>query len=217
MKPVQAMKASVMYQGVLIDRDVNFLHADTEKAVLAVDAPMPVATELAVEVSFAEQKVMGVAIVTKIQENREASTKGQMHVRWVEFADVDLDRFSSWLAQTEVVISSFPEAVPSSSAIPETAEVDTSIVPEVTMPMAISMPESESNMTTTVHEVPPVVNEEEVTEQIAATQLDMPAVSDTTVEAEQLESITKGAPPSPDSENGDTEGGDKKKRRRRRK
>ena len=85
MKPVQAMNASVMYQGVVIDRDVNFLHADTENAVLAVDAPMPVATELAVEVSFAEQKVMGLAIVTKIQEKREASTKGQMHIcnfRW---------------------------------------------------------------------------------------------------------------------------------------
>ena len=218
MKPVQAMNASVMYQGVVIDRDVNFLHADTENAVLAVDAPMPVATELAVEVSFAEQKVMGLAIVTKIQEKREASTKGQMHIRWVEFADVDLDRFSSWLAQTEVITSSVPEAAPSSSAIPETAEMDASILPEVTMPMAISTPESEANLTTTVHDVPPVVYEEEVTQQMdASTQLDMPVVSDTTVKAKQLESITEEVPPAAESENGDTEGGDKKKRRRRRK
>ncbi len=81
---LQAMKASVTYQGVLYRPDVEFCMRIRKKrsggrrtdaggdGVVCRSAPC-------------RRLRKGTGIVTKVQECREPSGKGQLHLRWVEF------------------------------------------------------------------------------------------------------------------------------------
>ncbi len=219
MKQLQAMTASVMYQGVSVAQNVNLLHLDTEKAGLAMDAPLPVATELTLELSFSGDAVRGSAIVTRVQESRASDEKGQMHVRWVEFSDPDLERLSRWIAET----GDSPSTAPAPAA-PVAAQ------PDVTLPMHAppvengTMAPEEKEMPVPTESSPPAIpspsDEEERTVPLdTATQVDIPALTDSVPSVEEENSANAGeeTSPSPGGENGDAEGGDKKKRRRRKK
>lgn len=226
MRHLQAMKASVVYQGVFVARDADFLHMDTEKAGLAVDDPLPVATELTLEVHHAGGVVKGSAIVTRVQESRSESEKGQMHVRWVEFSDADLERLSSWLAQNPMdALPVLPEPAVSQAAEPAAA------APDVTAPAAVAMPaapdvtapmetvQSGAPAEESVPDaVPQAVHDEERTLPVdSATQIDMPAITEDAPQQDGENSDPSHSPSDPGSEKGEEDGGDKKKRRRRRK
>lgn len=205
------MKAVVKYQDVCVAQDAPILQISLEKAALVVDEPLPVATELAVELLHEGRSVHGSAIVTGIRESRSPEEKGQMHLRWVEFSDEDVELLSSWVekAGEHVAVPPAPVAPPTPPAPAPEPEVfaapsEMASEPETTMPILQDPPQEEpANL------APQPMEEERTVPIDGQTQLDMPAVSD---EAPQAEGESDASSP----DEGKGEGGDKKKKNRRR-
>jgi hypothetical protein len=121
MTSVQDLVASVLYQDVPISQNLPFSALDMEHAVLELPDPLPVATELAVRIDHPEGQVLGQAVVTRVRESRAAGEPGQMHLRWVEFADEDFKRLSGWILAPGESVPRRPAPVVPAPVVPAPA------------------------------------------------------------------------------------------------
>lgn len=233
MTSVHDLVASVLYQDVPLGRALPFSSLDMENAVLEMPDPLPVATELAIRIDHPDGQVLGQAVVTRVRESRTAGEPGQMHLRWVEFADADFTRLSGWILAPgesaprrpapmvaapapapEPALAPAPEPAPESDAAPE-PEAAPEAAPEVAPEAGVPAPVDEESERTIP--VDPGATAVELVAIPDAPVADGPVQETGAIDGGEEISVVEEGDGGGDAGGGEGDGGQKKRRRRTKK
>ncbi|MBU1219747.1 hypothetical protein KKF34_08280 [Myxococcota bacterium] len=116
--PSNALKANIYYGDILLGSELEVKDFSLDKFIVFYNEPMPVATDLIVEINSDESPVKGSAVVIKAVEGEKDNTPF-MEIRWVEIADENIKVLNS---------------VAEKASAPEPQAVETEIIPEITEP-----------------------------------------------------------------------------------
>lgn len=101
--PGNALKANIYYGDILLGSELEVKDFSLDKFIVFYNEPMPVATDLIIEINSDESPVKGSAVVIKAVEGEKDNTPF-MEIRWVEIADENLKVLNSVAEKASVPV-----------------------------------------------------------------------------------------------------------------